>query len=87
MSVKGFKTLKEYLNAAIAKARFETIEKGARVYAEIPGFKGVWAEGKSHDQAKRELAQVLRGWIRLELERGRSLPEVDGMRPKELTFA
>ena len=85
--MKSFKTLKEYLNAAIAKARFERIEKGARVYAEIPGFKGVWAEGENHDQVKRELIQVLKGWIQLELERGRSLPEVNGMRPKETTFA
>lgn len=86
-NVKRFKTLDDYVSAAVATARFEKIENGQEVYAEIPAFRGVWAQGRTRQEAMNELREVLKGWVELQLERGRELPSVNGMKFEELTFA
>jgi len=85
--VKTFKTLDDYIDAALATARFERIEGGKKVYAEIPAFRGVWAQGRTRQDVKEELRHVLRGWIELQSERGCDLPSIKGVVFKELTFA
>jgi predicted RNase H-like HicB family nuclease len=86
-SVKSFRNLEEYIEAALATARFEKIEGGKKVYAEIPAFRGAWADGSTQRQAMAELRDVLKGWIELQLERGQMLPAVKGIRPPELSMA
>lgn len=85
--VKSFKTLDEYIDAAVATARFERIEAGRKIYAQIPDFRGVWAQGQTRQEVMKELREVLKGWIELQLERGCELPSVKGARLEELTFA
>lgn len=85
--MKSFKTLDEYIDAALATARFERIESGQTVYAEIPAFRGVWAKGRTRQEVKRELRDILRGWIELQVERGCDLPSIKGVTFKELAFA
>jgi predicted RNase H-like HicB family nuclease len=83
-TVKSFGTLEEYINAALATARYEKIENGTKVYAEIPALRGAWAEGRTQKQAREELREVLKGWIELQLERMQSLPAIGGIFPPEL---
>jgi predicted RNase H-like HicB family nuclease len=85
--VKTFKRLDDYIDAAITTARFERIESGQKVYAEIPAFRGVWAQGRTREEVRQELRNVLRGWIELQMERGEDLPSIKGLTFKELTFA
>lgn len=85
--MKTFKRLDDYIDAALATARFERIEGGQKVYAEIPACRGVWAQGRTRQEAKEELRQVLGGWIELQIERGCDLPSIKGVVFKELTFA
>ena len=80
IGVKTFKTAEEYVQAAMALARYEPIEGGRKVYAEIRGFRGVWAESKTRVTAKQQLREALVGWIELRLERGLPLPDVKGAR-------
>ena len=80
-------SLEEYIAAAISMAVFEKIEDGKVIYAEIPGFKGVWSRGSNRQDVVKELRQVLKGWIELQLERGYQLPAIKGARLEELTFA
>lgn len=84
--MKTFKTLDEYVTVALSTAQFERIEAGRRVYAELPGFRGVWAEDRTRQEAARELREVLNGWIELQLERGSELPSVKGVKFETLTF-
>lgn len=86
-SVKSFRTIEDYIEAALATARYEKIENGIKVYAEIPAFRGAWAEGATQKKAREELREVLKGWIELQIERSQSLPSVKGVRPPELHFA
>lgn len=85
--VKSFRNLDEYIEAALETARYEKIEKGTRVYAEIPSFRGAWADGRTREEVKGELRQVLKGWIELQMERGQPLPAVKGVPPPQLSLA
>ena len=85
--MNGYKTLEDYIEAAVVAARFERIEGGRKVYVEIPGFRGVWADGDTRQEAREQLREVLKGWIELQLEQGHSLPSVKGVRPAHLATA
>jgi predicted RNase H-like HicB family nuclease len=85
--VKSFSSLQEYIDAAVSTARFEKIEGGQKIYAQLPAFKGVWAQGRTRREVEKELREALSGWIQLQVERGYELPSIKGATPKELTFA
>ena len=68
--MKNFKTIDAYIEAALETARYEKIEKGSKVYVGLPAFRGAWADGRTREEAKNKLHQVLRGWIELQIEKG-----------------
>lgn len=46
-------------------------------FAEIPGFRGPWAEGATEDAAYSDLESALRAWLDLKLtHQDRDIPEV-----------
>ena len=69
----------EYCQKAIEKAEYKKLEDSTW-FAEIPGFRGVWANGKTVEECRRELLTVLEEWIILKLRDADSIPEVDGFR-------
>ncbi len=68
-----------YVEAAMKDAVYEVLEDDGSVYGEIPGFCGVYANGLSHQECSRELAEVLDEWLQLRLAWGREIPIVDGI--------
>jgi predicted RNase H-like HicB family nuclease len=85
--VNASELLDHYIKAALKTARYEKIENGARVYTDLPNFPGAWADGDTRDEAERFLREVLRGWIELELERGRPLPKLKRVQTPQLSLA
>ena len=85
--LKNFRNIEEYIEAALATAQFETIEGGKKFYAELPAFRGAWADGSTQKKVAEQLRSVLKGWIELQIERGQSLPSIKGIMPPELSFA
>ena len=69
--------LDSYQVAALKQARFSKIEDSGLIYAEIPVCAGVWAEGRTKQEAMGELESVLAAWIETRLELGQSLPAVN----------
>ena len=67
--------LTDYIATAMARARFKLLKNGS-IYGSIPGFKGVWADGRSLDACRNELQEVLEDWIVLKLRDGDRLPMV-----------
>jgi predicted RNase H-like HicB family nuclease len=65
----------DYIATAMARARFELLKSGL-ILGTIPGFNGVWAEGRSLDACRNELQEVLEDWIVLKLRDGDRLPMV-----------
>ncbi len=71
--------LLEYINAALKKTKYEILEDDRTYYGEIPDFQGVWANAETLEECRNELAEVLEGWIFLNLADKTPLPVVDGI--------
>ncbi|NOR53383.1 MAG: type II toxin-antitoxin system HicB family antitoxin [Candidatus Aminicenantes bacterium] len=78
----------EYCQKVIEKAEYKKLEDGTW-FAEIEGFKGVWANGQSVEECRKELITVLEEWIVFKLRDKDYIPEVDGLgiQIKELAVA
>lgn len=73
----------EYIEAALAVARYELIEDETPYYGEIPGLEGVWASGATLEECRSSLKEALEGWIVIRLRRGLDIPPVQGRRIEE----
>ena len=67
-----------YIAKAVEKAEYEKMENG-RFFATIPGFKGLWAEGKTVELARRELVSTLEDWVLLAFQFGDRVPVIGGI--------
>ena len=69
--------LVEYIQGALGNAEYKRLENGTW-FAEIPGFKGVWANGKTVEECRKELVEVLEEWFILKLRDADPIPLVKG---------
>jgi len=60
----------EYIEAALARAKYEIIRDDEPYYGEIPNLKGVWATGRTLEECRKRLSEVIEGWIIIRLRRG-----------------
>ncbi len=74
--------LTEYINAAMAKAKYEIVEDDGSIYGYIPRLKGVWANATTLEACRDELKSVLEGWILVGVRFGDKLPAINGIRVK-----
>lgn len=72
--------LSQYINAAMRQAKYEILSDDGSFYGEIPGFQGVWANAKTLEDCREELAEVLEEWILFRISRNHSLPVVGGLK-------
>ncbi|HHT9132447.1 MAG TPA: type II toxin-antitoxin system HicB family antitoxin [Candidatus Tripitaka californicus] len=70
--------LVEYIQGALEKAEYKKLDDG-NWFAEIPGFEGVWADGKTVEECRKELVEVLEEWVILKLRDKDPIPEVQGI--------
>lgn len=78
----------EYVQKAMEKAAYKKLKNGSW-FADIPGFRGVWANGKTVESCRKELWGVLEEWVILKLRDAESLPKIKGVtiRIKEIKVA
>jgi predicted RNase H-like HicB family nuclease len=60
----------EYLEATMSKAKYEIINDEEPYYGEVPELEGVWATGKTLEECRKNLAEVIDGWIVVRLKKG-----------------
>jgi predicted RNase H-like HicB family nuclease len=72
--------IREYMQAAMSKAQFKRIDNREPILGEIPPCPGVWATGKTIQECRKELEEVLEGWIMLGIRFGDPFPEIEGFR-------
>jgi len=79
----------QYIQKAMEKAHYEIIDDEEPYYGEIPECQGVWATGKTLEECRQNLEEVLEGWIVVRLQRGLNLPSIEGVaiRPLEELLA
>lgn len=68
----------EYIQAALKLAEYDTLEDGSYV-ATVEGLQGVIAIGDSIEECRRDLIEVIEGWIALRLKLGDSIPPIQGI--------
>jgi len=73
--------LTEYIQNAIAMAEYKKLEDESW-FAELPGFEGVWANGSSVEECRRELIEVLEEWLLLKIQDKDIIPAVGGVEIK-----
>lgn len=71
--------LTEYLAAAMRHAHYEIFEDDQSYYGEIPECRGVYANGRTLEECRDELASVLEDWILFSIHKNLPLPEIDGL--------
>lgn len=64
----------EYISAALSKAKYELIEDEEPYYGEVPELKGVWATGKTLEECRHNLTEVIDGWLVVRLKKGLTIP-------------
>ncbi len=78
-SVPSDDVLAEYIELAMRDADFVIFVEDGTYYGEIYGFQGVWANADTLEECRKELAEVLEGWIILGVERGHEIPVLPSM--------
>ncbi|MBI4339741.1 MAG: type II toxin-antitoxin system HicB family antitoxin [Chloroflexi bacterium] len=77
--------LAEYIAAALSRAKYEIIDDEEPYYGEVPELDGVWATGKTLEECRRNLAEVIDGWLVVRLKRGLPIAPIGEHRVEELT--
>ena len=72
--------LTRYIQAAMARAKYEILEDDGTFYGSIPGIKGVWANASTLEACRAELEEVLEDWLLLSIADHSPIPEIDGNR-------
>ena len=73
----------EYIEAALARANYEIIRDEEPYYGKVSELKGVWATGKTLEECRKKLAEVIEGWIIIRLKKGLPIPPLGKYRIKE----
>ncbi|MCK9565735.1 MAG: type II toxin-antitoxin system HicB family antitoxin [Methanothrix sp.] len=68
----------EYIQAALKLAEYDTLEDGSYV-ATVEGLQGIIAIGDTIEECRKDLIEVIEGWIALRLRLGDSIPPIKGI--------
>ena len=84
---RNIKIITEYINAALSQAKYEIIDDEEPYYGEVTGLEGVWASGKTLEECRHNLAEVIDGWLVVRLKRGLSVPAIGDRKIEELRIS
>jgi len=79
-----------YVDAALSRAHYELMQDEDPYYGEVPELQGVWASGKTLEECRHSLAEVIEGWILVRIARGLPIPPLGDVRlapPREMSVA
>jgi len=66
----------EYIEVALERAVYKTIDDEEPIFFSVPELPGAWATGKTAEEARKELISAIGGWIALRLRMERSIPPI-----------
>lgn len=70
--------LTKYIEAAMAQAKFESMENG-RYFGEIAACPGAWGEGETLEAARQHLRAALESWIIVGFRHGDHFEVLEGI--------
>jgi predicted RNase H-like HicB family nuclease len=74
--------LTKYLEAALSTAHYEMLLDDHTYYGEIPACRGVYANARTLEECRNELAEVLEDWLLLRIHQNLPIPIIDGLELK-----
>jgi predicted RNase H-like HicB family nuclease len=63
-----------FIQQHLAKAKYKMIDNKKTFYGEVSELRGVWATGKTLEECRQELKEVIEGWIILRLKKNLPIP-------------
>jgi len=79
--------LTEYIDEALKRARYEIIDDEEPYYGQIDELKGAWATGKTLEECRNNLKEVVEGWILVSIRKGLPIPKLGNYEIKEIQEA
>jgi predicted RNase H-like HicB family nuclease len=70
--------LKNYLRAALNRARYEILTDDGSFYGEIPPCNGVYANASTLEECREQLEEGLEEWVLFRIYKNLPLPVIDG---------
>ena len=74
--------IREYIAAAMNRAKYEILPDDGTYFGEIPGFDGAYANASQLEDCRNLLEEVLEEWLLLSISKGLPIPVVDGLELK-----
>jgi len=74
----------EYIEEALKRAKYEIIDDEEPYYGEIEELQGVWATGKTLEECRNNLKNVIEGWILLSIKKNIPIPKLGSVEIKEI---
>ena len=75
----------EYIEEALERARYELIDDAdTPYYGEVPDLPGVWASGETLEMCRRELKDVIEGWLLVSVKQSLPIPPLGPLEIKEI---
>lgn len=68
--------IREYIEAALSKAKYEIIDDEEPYYGEVAELDGVWATGRTLEECRQNLSEVIDSWLVLSLKKGLPIPPI-----------
>ena len=69
----------KYIQTALEHAKYEIIDDEEPYYGEIPELQGVWASGKTLEECRKNLEEVIDEWIIIRLRNGLPIPSIENL--------
>lgn len=66
----------EYVETALARAEYRVIEDDEPYFASVPELPGVLASGRTAEECRKELIEVIEEWIGARLQRCLPIPSI-----------
>jgi predicted RNase H-like HicB family nuclease len=70
--------ISSYIERALRRARYERVD-GGEFCATVPGLRGVIATGRTLEQCRKQLAEVIEEWVLVRAAQGLSVPRIGGV--------
>ncbi|HEO64456.1 MAG TPA: type II toxin-antitoxin system HicB family antitoxin [Spirochaetes bacterium] len=75
----------EYIEEALRRAQYKMIENDDEPYfGEVDELEGVWAVGKTLEECRETLKDVIEGWIMLGIKENDPFPKLGDFEIKEI---
>ncbi len=68
--------IRQYIDSAMEKAKYEILSDDGSFYGEIPVCRGVYANAKSLEKCRGELEETLEEWILFRIHKNLSIPMI-----------